>query len=199
VNPLRGLLYLLFPPVCLHCKGEVSASYLCAHCWELSALIDPSSRCLHCFAPKDTPHPLCPVCGHRPLHPFPKAALFEREAPICRWLNQPEWTDAFAAFAYLQWEKLEWDLPDFIVPLLPSAKQWAAELSTFLQKPSIDPFQRAVWPLEAPQWDLKELFSEEEAIFLLLSWHHSPKEELAAFRALMNAFPKKVYLLTAQL
>lgn len=196
---IKSCLDLLFPPLCLHCKEASGPSYLCSACWQLSALLDPATRCLHCFQPRETPHPLCPTCGHHPRLPFPRASLFEAEAPICRWIQEPDSASAFAGFAYLQFEQLEWELPDFIVPLLPNAKHFAKELSSLLQRPAIDLFQRTPWPLDAPQWALKDSFSEEEAIFLLLAWHPSTLDELAAFRALVHAFPKKIYLLTAVL
>src|SRR5277367_5401366 len=114
---VRAIVDLLFPPLCSTCGTRLCRSQLCDVCWESSRIIDPVHRCIHCFASSESS--LCGQCSENPELPYPRAVVFEREAPILG-LIEEESAEALAGFAFVQLQQLSWPEPDFLVSVVPS-------------------------------------------------------------------------------
>jgi len=193
------LLDLFFPPLCKHC-GEVTAfPYLCEECWQASQLLNPEGRCFHCFEEINEPTGLCDRCRHKPLLPFPRAALFAREAPICRLMNREESAEPMAGFALYQWLRLHWKEADLIAPIPPHKRKVARIFADLAQIRCPNLFRRIPWPLYPPRWEVKEQMIEEDATLLLFDEGCTFKELQMACAAIAQTFPKKVYVLSLTL
>lgn len=188
-----GILDLIFPPLCLHCRSYMKTNYLCETCWIESALIDPESRCIHCFDSVSEKMALCMRCRKDPLLPFPRAAMFEKAAPIVSLLDE-EAADAIAGFAYYQWLRLDAPEPDFVIPV--RRNKVAKKFAEFLDKPCPDVFQRISYPISRKRYELKKNLIEEKANILLFDHDNEFEELKMACGAISEAFPKKVYLLS---
>lgn len=108
--------------------------------------------------------------------PASPAALLDREA-----------IEALAGFALWQWVQLDWPRPDAIVPM-PDSVTIASAFAAFLDCPLVQALSSSC------QYRPGRL---EDNQILLLFDVQSPAEHLEkASRSLMQAFPKKGYLLT---
>ena len=159
---------LLFPPICVVCKEKSHHSYLCQLCWEQSSLLNPAERCPHCFTAIDAAYQLCGRCEHEPFLLFPRAALFDQEAPICRLVGRDELIDSFASFAFVQWERLGWPLPDLVIPIPFGPSEIARAFAAKIERPCIQLLRRKAWPIGIEQWLVQRDWVEEEQIMLLL-------------------------------
>ncbi len=193
---LQPLLDLFFPPLCMNCKEFTSMPYLCKECWLGSQLLDPEGRCLHCFHEIGEPSGLCLRCRHKPLLPFPRAALFAKEAPICRLMNREESPKPLAGYAFYQWLRLHWKEPDLIAPIPPERRQVAREFGELAQVPCPNLFRRVPWPLYPRVWEVKEQMIEDEMTVLLIDEGCTFIELQMACRVCAEAFPKNVYILS---
>jgi hypothetical protein len=193
---IHSLLDLFFPPLCLHCAAATAIPYFCPECWISSQLLDPEGRCLHCFEEITEPTGLCGRCHHKPLLPFPRAALFAKEAPICRLIDREESIAPVAGFAFYQWMRLHWTDPDLIASIPPHRPKIARFFSEFTQKPCPNLFRRATWPLHPLRWEVKQQMIEEDMTLLLFDNGCTFKELQMACQAIAQAFPKKVYVLS---
>lgn len=179
MNILNAWLDCIFPPLCTFCKEPCRTKLFCPTCWDLCSLPDAEGRCRHCFSEIDGDYKICRICRDSPLLAFPSAFVFESTQPALRLCKgREEDPDSLAAFALLQWERLEWPFPDAIVPL-PEAKSFARSFASWLDRPC----------LSAERLD-------EDAILLLLGKCVSLKEIHEASERICEAFPKKVYVLT---
>lgn len=160
LNTLKqAVLHVLFPMECQHCGDEMAStpSLLCVFCASLLEDIDPSHRCLFCFE-ESTSRP-CASCQGSEKKRFEKAACFDYVGPIAslikkmKYNNQPYLAKSLAPFLALQWTRLQWKKPDWILPIpLSWNHQWkrgynqstllAQELSAFLQTPLLSCLQR---------------------------------------------------------
>jgi predicted amidophosphoribosyltransferase len=193
---IRAISDFFFPPICVHCKEAAVKPYFCDACWELSALADPDERCIHCFGSVDRPGSLCSRCIKKPHLPIPRAALFDREAPISRLIYREESIDSFASLAFLQWSKLHLPEPDLIAPIPPSQITIARAFAKLIQKPCPNLFRRTAWPLGVEKWIAKEGLVQEEETVLLFDVGCSLRQLRLASDAILEAFPKKVYVLS---
>lgn len=110
------LLDLIFPRICLCCREGTADKVFCRTCWELLALPDPVERCRHCF--KLGEEEICKTCYSDPKLCFPRAYLFEESFPsLILKRKMSEAVAALAGFAYILWHRLEWDLPDLVIPV----------------------------------------------------------------------------------
>ncbi len=158
---------------------------LCPDCWLLCEPPDPIYRCRHCFEEIDEESPLCKNCRQKRHLSVKRAYVFDPESPAH--LLGLEETKALAGFAILQWIQLEWITPDAIVPM-PDSKAIALDFAKFLDVPLVQALSK--------YHEYKEGRLEEDQILLLFDVSNSlPKLEKAAL-ALMQSFPKKVYLLS---
>lgn len=122
----QAFINLLYPPLCLHCQ-EVKRNethLLCDSCVELLELIDPSERCPQCFSADYCSNKrLCSVCLQRPPLLNGIAAAFDYVGPAAslvrklKYSNQPHLAKGCAAYLAAQFLRLNWPLPDIIVPV----------------------------------------------------------------------------------
>jgi hypothetical protein len=153
--------------------------------------MDPKGRCIHCF--KECETSLCIRCAKNPLLPYPRAAIFDAEAPILR-LQDEEAIAAFAGFAYYQWQQLALPDPDFIVPVLPS--DIAKGFAQLCNKPSLNLFRRRFSFGQSERWELREGLIPEDANLLLFDPGCKWQELESACRTISEAFPKRVSILS---
>lgn len=152
---IKAFSHLLFPPLCLHCRQEVleEAFPLCTDCLSLLELIDPVERCPYCFASDYCPERrVCGLCVKRlpMLHGI--AAAFDYIGPAAtlirkmKYTNQPYLAEGCGAYLAAQLLRLEWPLPDVIVPVPIATTHWlergynqsvllAQSISRLIQKP----------------------------------------------------------------
>lgn len=187
---------LLFPMICTECKSPSQTPYFCQDCWEHNQLADPQERCRHCFGWIDPPRRVCSRCASGPWLPFPRAALFDRQAPICQVMMKEESAETCASFAWIQWQRLRWARPDLIVPIPPQQKEVARLLATTMQRPLISLFRRS-WDLRGRErWAVRHDQVDDETVVLLFDVGCSSRQLRLACEALLEAFPKKGYLLS---
>jgi hypothetical protein len=99
-----------------------------------------------------------------------------------------------AGFAYYQWLKLEWPIPDFVIPIRKS--ETARTFAELMGAPCLNALRRVGWPLIQERWEIRGDWSLEETRILLFDEGCSLKQLQLAARAVQDAFPKKAYLLS---
>lgn len=123
----NSFLDLIYPPLCLHCRESLDAEFslFCHTCLKLLALIDPACRCPYCFTSeinieKDNS---CSECRQKPQIMRRIAAAFDYEGPAATLVKQlkyggkPYLAEGAGAFLTAQFVRLEWPLPDYIIPM----------------------------------------------------------------------------------
>ncbi len=122
----ESVVHLCFPTKCLYCEERLPPTdlVLCSSCASLLELIDVSERCSTCFNPLPNPHRLiCQRCSHYPSHYFRIGAAFNYEhlpsalVKQLKYGNHPALSKGMAAFLVAQLHRLNWPLPDAIVPV----------------------------------------------------------------------------------
>lgn len=98
-------------------KGEKT---LCLNCLEQLELLDPESRCSHCFTLSD--RDLCFKCqGHKTPLKTASAFFYNKTSSSLiknlKFGNRTDLSRVLAAFLAFQLERLEWKKPDFLVPV----------------------------------------------------------------------------------
>ncbi len=125
-------LHLCFPTRCLHCR-EILAPYqsvFCNSCASLLELIDPKGQCQTCFSLKEGASHDCLACHDYPSLFVRKAAAFDYLGPASslvrqlKYANQPYLAKGMGAFLFAQFEQLNWQLPDALVPVPLSFSHW---------------------------------------------------------------------------
>lgn len=149
-----SLSHLLFPSKCLHCHLLIppGSTFLCDSCNSLLEPISPEGRCLTCFHPIAGDEFICKACKISPS-PYDKiATVFDYQGPAASLIqclkkgNQPYLAKGMGAFLAAQWIKLEWPLPDAIIPIPLSFIKWfergynqslllAEEVAIYLNRP----------------------------------------------------------------
>ena len=162
----------------------------------MSQLLELEGRCHHCFDEIDEPTGLCIQCKHSPLLPFPRAALFAKEAPIYRILGWEESIDPIASFGFYQWLRLQWQKPDLIAPIPPHRTKIARAFAELANIPCPHLFRRVPWPLSPEKWEIKEQLIENDRTVLLIDEGCTQEQLQIAAEAISEAFPKKVYVLS---
>ncbi|CUI16067.1 putative amidophosphoribosyltransferase [Candidatus Protochlamydia naegleriophila] len=128
----HSCLHLCFPARCLHCKDVLppQQSIFCNSCASLLELIDPEGRCQTCFSVKEEMSHDCLICKRYPSLFLRKAAAFDYLGPPSilvrqlKYANQPYLAKGMGAFLFAQFERLEWPLPDALVPVPLSFSHW---------------------------------------------------------------------------
>lgn len=166
-------------------------SQLCRLCWEESQLLDPVDRCVHCFELSDTK--LCWQCAKKPYLPYPRMAVFPKEAPILRLVDESA-ISAMAAFVYYQWRQLGKQDPDVIIPIVPS--QIGATFAELCQKPYLNLLKRR---FANGSWQLRSDGIEMDQMFLLFDPGCKAIDLRAACFAVSEAFPKRVNILSLKI
>lgn len=153
---------LIFPPLCLHCDIPIDGQYLhlCAHCHSQLELIDPLGRCPICFSNEFCNEKAsCSDCRSQDTLLHHCASAFDHTGPAATIVKKLKYNNQFylakgiAAFVALQLIRLDWPLPDLIVPVPLSFSHWllrgynqtfliAQSLGEILSKPVGDVLER---------------------------------------------------------
>ena len=186
---LKEWLDLIFPPLCKICKEPCATRLFCPDCWEMCALPDPVGRCRHCF--EEMEEEVCRHCRKKAILPFPSAFVFEPTLPALHLCSmRKEDPETLAAFAVIQWERLDWPMPDVVIPL-PKASGLARAFASWLGCFFVDVIDH--WNGE---WNCKTSILEEEAQILLISVDNTYDDIAKAIEEICEAFPKKIFVLS---
>lgn len=158
----KAFLHLAYPPICLHCREPIQEKFsiFCGECFLQLELIDPLERCPYCFSADFYPEKrVCPQCSRRAPILNRTAAVFDYIGPAAdlirgmKYGNQPYLAKGAAAFMAAQIVRLDWPLPDYIVPAPMPLTKWLQRgynqsyligtfLSEFLNRPVCDALRR---------------------------------------------------------
>jgi hypothetical protein len=199
----ESLADIFYPPACRLCD-TFCRSLLCDHCQELLALPDVIARCQHCFAWLDAPTRLCRQCVQSPLISAPRACLFEPVHAAQRLRielardSDHSLQKMVASLLVLLWGRLDWPLPDRIMPLTRgrAMREIAEEFACMMHRPLSWEF-RYEWiaPFQWRPRRHREGMLHEQTVLLL-----DPESALGdlriAVRELKMAFVEKVYILS---
>lgn len=229
----RAFLNLIYPPLCLHCKAtpESDSNLLCSNCLALLQLIDPSERCPHCFSASYSPeHHLCSECKRKPPILNGVGASFDYVGPAgslvkkLKYSDQPYLAKGCAAYMAMQFLRLDWPLPDLIVPVpiafthlmtrgYNQSLLLSQELSLILDKPVQEVLVRKSGDfsqagltrkqrlkLEGTRFQLKSKLKtieslEEKTILLVDDVMTTGSTMQKCAEAMMEGFPSKLYSL----
>lgn len=183
------MLGILFPPVCIHCQEKTEAPKypLCAHCLELLELKEKGGVC-GAFSMAQT----CEATG-------PAGTLrYHLEKKNC-----PGLAAVMGAYMVAQLVKLNWPLPEVIIPMPLSffqflrcgyhpnlllaksvAKLCEAEVASCLHQG----FNEAI------SWKRQENLSEKKV--LLIGSHYEEKQIRRCLRKLLEGYPSDLFALT---
>lgn len=129
----ESFLSFLYPPVCLHCRSEAGDAneHFCHTCSSLLQIIDPEERCPCCFSDHFCKvSNKCPECVRIASPIYRMAAAYEYMGPAAtlikkiKYGNQPYFTEGLGAAMAVQWTRLGWQTPDYIVPVPVSFSHW---------------------------------------------------------------------------
>lgn len=122
----QSFINLIFPPLCLHCKGLTAApnELLCQNCLKTLTLLNPSEYCPHCLSADYHPiNKLCAACLREPPIFDGVAAAFDYQGPAASLVRQLKYgqqrylAKGCAAYMSAQFLNLDWPIPDLIVPV----------------------------------------------------------------------------------
>jgi ComF family protein len=126
-----SLLSFVYPPSCLHCQEFFDPpQLLCFSCVNLLELIDDHDRCSTCFTADYEKNGHCADCKHSPRLFYRMAAAFDYIGPAAslirklKYGNQPYLAAGVAAFLVTQFDRLNWPMPDALVPVPLSLNHW---------------------------------------------------------------------------
>ena len=147
---------ILYPPLCLHCQAFIKGKrlLLCTICQSLLHFLEPINRCSTCFLSIEGGS-VCHHCSQKNQLGYRVAAVFDYQGPAAtlvhqlKFANRPHLAKELAAFMLIQLIRLDWPLPDLIVPAPLSithffkrgynqSKLLAKELSQLIEKPMRD-------------------------------------------------------------
>lgn len=123
---------MIYPTKCLHCRVLLppEALVVCAACASLLELINPQERCRICFNPLAPEEWRCQTCMQYPSAFDRMGAAFDYAGPAAslvkrlKYGQQPYLAKGMAAFLVAQWDRLQWPLPDALVPVPISFTHW---------------------------------------------------------------------------
>lgn len=160
-NLSHSWLHLFYPSSCLHCQTLLPPSdpLLCQNCLSHLDFIDPISRCPICFNSSEDPTFPCEECTHTPPFYTKAASVFDYIGPAAtfvkklKYSNQPYLAKGMAAYMLLQFDRLQWPLPDAIIPVPIPFSRWlsrgynqsallAEEISRYLNRPVLNAIKR---------------------------------------------------------
>lgn len=205
----NSFLDLLFPKSCLHCQEEVEADqFLCQSCLTQLQALDPHEHCPICFDYIENGRRICPNCLKNPSFLFRFGSVFEHSGPAITLLQKvqegqlPDLVQGLAAFMLVQFQKLEWPLPDCIVPIpLTLEKRFglkenvgfklAQQLGAFLDRPVCSFLKYSLLDFK---WKLKADSDLQDKVVLLIDdllVSHKTFNECAFI--LQKGYPAKIY------
>lgn len=227
---LNSFCNLLFPPHCLHCHSAVkNANFiLCEDCISKMELIDPLERCPSCFSIEYCQErKKCSDCQPGESGFKKMAAAFDYLGPpatIIRKLkygNQPYLAKSAAAYLVAQFVKLDWPMPDLIIPVPISFMHLiergynqslliAEGVSRLLNKPINSPLQRLSGDYSQAGLNFKQRASLKATTLRLRKNHHIYDKRILLIDDVMTTgstlqkcaeilyegFPLEIYALT---
>lgn len=194
------LLDEIFPPLCLCCKEFGEKKWFCSSCWELLSLPNPKEKCRHCFA--NSPNLLCDICRQRPLLELPRAVVFESSLPASILRGKvKEAEEALTSIAFIFFQKLEWSIPDLIIPVPDergekSVRRMAKFFAALMGKPSVQFFNRTYRGFLQPDLVVSALSLEANQTVLLFDVSSSLSWLKKASDGVLDVFPKKAMILS---
>lgn len=121
----QALSHFCFPPFCLHCDRflDEEALLFCKECLDLLEFIDPQERCLYCFSSEVySKKQVCSFCLKQSHFLRRVGAVFD-DFGVARTLLQAlrggrsYLAKGAAGYMGMQWGRLEWPIPDIVVPV----------------------------------------------------------------------------------
>ncbi len=187
VRWVTSFIRFIYSPYCVGCEEPSEMQFLCPECWKNSDPIDPVDRCRHCFEELGEKGDLCLQCRKGAILPIQRAYLFDPESPLLL-LGMDNFM-GWAAFALLQWVRLDWMIPGAIVPMPdPISIGVASQIAQMMDFPLVRALSRAL--------EYREDRLEEGQIILLLDGGNPISSLQKATLSLFRTFPKKIYLLS---
>jgi competence protein ComFC len=206
---LTHLKNFVFPSLCLHCREGTEGQVLCRSCLTLLDLL---------------PHV---AAEGKKKHPMELASTFERRGPAAdlvrdfRNYGSHGLAKTMAAFMVVQWDHLQWPLPDLIVPVAQSlvhrlvrghstSLMLSEEMGVLLNKPvkqllrrriadfsqeGLSVEQRRLLNKGAFSWKKREDISGK-TVLLIDDFHVTGTTLKRCTEVLHEGFPKKIYALT---
>lgn len=158
----KAFAHLLYPPLCLHCRSTLSSevSIFCQLCLDMMQLIDPAERCPLCFSSDFDPQTyFCAECSRQSPLFDGIAAVFDYVGPAStlvrkmKYSDQPYLAKGAGAFMVTQLLRLEWQMPDYLIPVPLSFMHWlergynqslllCESIASLLQLPVVDTLRR---------------------------------------------------------
>ncbi len=199
----------IYPSMCLHCREGTEGHVLCRSCLSLLDLL---------------PHAAVEV---KKKHVMEVASTFERCGPAAdlvrdfRNYGSRGLAKTMAAFMVVQWDHLQWPLPDLIVPVAQSlvhrlmrghstSLMLSEEMGAFLNRPvkqllrrrsadysqeGLNLEQRRLLNKGAFRWKKREDISGK-TVLLIDDFHVTGTTLKRCAEVLQEGFPKKIYALT---
>lgn len=152
------LMHVIYPPLCIHCTQNTASNRrsFCENCKDLLTFLNPQERCTLCFNVLENAGGL--ICGHcRQEKSFFSGlgAAFEYYGPAATLIRELKYSGRFrfakdaAALMLVQFTKLNWPLPDLVVPVPQSFASWlrrgynqslliAREFGLLIDRPVLD-------------------------------------------------------------
>lgn len=156
-----SLLHLIYPAFCIHCEELLPPSgiVLCNGCSTLLEMFDPDERCARCFNIVSA-NDQCGHCAKKSSLFYKTGAVFPYMGPAAsiikkmKYGNQSYLAKGAGAFIITQFERMDWVIPDAIVPVPISFFHWldrgfnqsfllAKELAAALQVPVWNALRRS--------------------------------------------------------
>lgn len=225
----KSMVDFVYPPLCLHCENffEQDMKIFCRQCMQGFELIDPKGLCFHCFQRPKAFRGLCQECLRFRFFWVRQAACFEYKGPLITFLKFLKYRgyDGFAkgaaAFMAYQYFKLNWPIPDLIVPVpqdflkriqrgYNQSALLAQELSFLLKVPYYPVLFKRLGAYSQTSLSLKKrrgLSSksfflnkknqvQDKVILLVDDVRTTGKTLEVCIETLHKGFPKKIYALT---
>ncbi len=129
----QSCLDFLFPTSCLFCRELLSRSNtpFCPTCVSLFEPIQPLERCPYCFSIEvDSVNRHCASCRQETRYLYRQGAVFDYIGPPAaliknmKYAQKPYLAKGAAAFMVAQWARMEWEMPDLVVPVPMALTHW---------------------------------------------------------------------------
>lgn len=227
---LEACSHFIYPSYCLHCQTLLfqDKKHLCQTCFETLAFLEPEEHCSICFTFKDSS--LCEFCLSHP-----QAFFFDRSAAAfsydtaasslvkaIKYGNQAYLSEGLGAMMALQFERLNWPVPDVIVPVpiawdrrlirgFNQSQLLAESLSKFLKIPMANVLKRSFgdYSQAGLSHEQREQLKEKNSFYLKGNHQIYDKTILliddvmttsstinACAKALLEGCPSQIFVLT---
>lgn len=158
----KSLLHVVFPSSCIECHALLPPGPLvfCEACAFSLELISPDERCPACFTVlPDFASKSCQECEQFPLNYCSIGAAFDYTRPAAslvkalKYGNRPYLAKGMAAFLVAQFDRLQWPMPDALIPVPLPLTRWlergynqsallAVEMGRLIERPVWEALKR---------------------------------------------------------